>query len=192
MIFLDYDGVFVAFEKAGFKLFDREYREEDYPHVEDITEALGVGKKKFWNKVDNAGVSFWAFLEKYSWSDDLFELVKDHCLKMNTDWRILSAPSLNSTCAMGKVESFQNHFGYHFRKYILAPAADKPLLCSSNEDVLIDDRESTILKWRDAGGFGILFPQPWNSNRGILGMDKLKYVEEQLAYHPEWIKYIEA
>jgi hypothetical protein len=180
MIFVDYDSVLVSFEKAAFKLFDREYNEDDYPEVIDIADALDVSKKEFWSAVDAAGVSFWAYLEKYEWSDNLILLVQEYCNKNNTDWRILSAPSLNSSCAAGKVESFQHHFGYHFRKYILAPAADKPLLCRSSNDILIDDRESTILSWREQGGLGILFPQPWNSNRNI--KNRLEFVKSELNW----------
>lgn len=178
MIYVDYDGVFVDFCKSGFKLFNKKYDLDSFPPVKDVTEAIGVDKKTFWQAVDNAGVSFWAYLEKYTWSDELISFVKEYCKDNDTDWRILSAPSLNSTCAMGKVESFQHHFGYHFRKYILAPAADKPLLCNSKDDVLIDDRESTIISWREKGGKGILFPQPWNSNRDI--KNRLNYVKCQL------------
>ena len=178
MIFVDWDGVFADFCKAGYALFDREYNEETFPEVKDITDALGVSKREFWNKVDAAGVSFWAYLEKYNWSDKLILLVQEYCNKNNVEWRILSAPSLNSSCAAGKVESFQHYFGYHFRKYILCPAADKPLLCSSPNDVLIDDRESTIKSWRERGGLGILFPQPWNSNRDI--KNRVEYVKQEL------------
>lgn len=185
MIFVDYDSVLVSFEKAAFKLFNKEYIEELYPKEHDIANGIGVSSEEFWQAVDSAGVTFWAYLEKYTWSDELINLVKQHCKDNNTDWRILSAPSLNSTCAMGKVESFQYYFGYHFRKYILAPAADKPLLCHSSDDILIDDRESTIIAWREKGGKGILFPQPWNSNRDI--KDRLKYVKCQL----ENVLYVE-
>ena len=39
--------------------------------------------------------------------------------------------------------------------------------------------DSNIAKWRQAGGIGILFPQPWNQNHPFIG-DKLGHVLEQL------------
>ena len=177
-LYIDYDGVLVAFEKATYKLFDREYDESTYPQVYDISEALGISVGLMWKRIDLEGSSFWANLETYPWTVDLIKLCKDYCKANDTDWRILSSPSMAPSCASGKTMSFQKLFGRHFRKYILCPAASKKLLCHSWDDVLIDDRESTINDWRERGGLGILFPQPWNSNRGI--KDRVNYVSSQL------------
>jgi hypothetical protein len=175
MIYVDLDGVIFDFAKAAFKVFGKEYNEKEYPAVNDISKALGVSPRQFWDKVDHHGVGFWAYLETYDWCDELLTFIEEKSEQLNTDWRFLSSPSKNPSCAMGKVESLQKLFGPDFRKYILAPAIDKQLLCSSPEDILIDDRQLTIEQWNRRGGKGILFPQPWNDAWPV--SDRMEYIK---------------
>lgn len=178
-LYIDVDGVIKSFEKATYKLFDKEYNELEYPDVQDIAHALNISITEMWKVIDKEGMYFWENLETYPWANELMKVCKEYCFNNGTDWRFLTSPSIDPMCAAGKIKSFQNMYGPHFRKYILCPAASKPLLCHTWEDVLIDDRESTINSWRERGGLGILFPQPWNSNRNI--KNRVEYIKEFLC-----------
>lgn len=180
MIYVDLDGVIFNFHKSAFSCFNKEYKEEEYPKgVERIEKVLGINTKEFWRVIDHHGVAFWAFLETYDWWLDLIGGVEEKCKALNTDWRFLSSPSRNPSCAMGKLESVQRLFGVDFRKYVLAPSSDKQLLCRSERDFLIDDKESNIDEWNAAGGVGILFPQPWNRHFNFTN-DRINFVLDKI------------
>ena len=70
------------------------------------------------------------------------------------DHKLLSSPSRNDTSKIGKrmwVE--KNTPG---TQLILAAAVNKQNYADKS-NILIDDRESNIQQWKDAGGIGILF-----------------------------------
>lgn len=128
-IFLDMDGVIADFD----------------------THAVG--------KRDVDGAPLWDTLDFAWWSTmPAFGGMKEFhaALLRFGNVRFLSSPSLSPDCFQGKAAWIQSHFGkWALRDLILCRAQDKCLLARPHH-ILIDDRESNIAQWVQAGGIGIL------------------------------------
>jgi len=173
-LFLDLDGVLCNWTKGVCDLFCVDYKE---PDVYDISKMLGIPQSQMWKKIDEAGYSFWANLEPYPWFNEIIEKVK----KVDKNFCLLTSPSKCPNCVKGKLEWIHNHFGWGFRNYIFAPSQLKQEVAGKNK-ILIDDRLSNIKEWDDNGGYGILFPQPYNFPNYLLPdrEDLVDYVLKQL------------
>jgi 5'(3')-deoxyribonucleotidase len=171
-VFIDMDGVLVDFISAAFQAHKSTYDPLTYPKMEwSIASVLGVTENEFWDKIDRA-TGFWENLQQYPWAIRLVEAAK-----ALAPIKLLSTPSSHPSCHFGKRMWCLEHLpGVEMilckSKYLLAQPGR----------VLIDDREDTIRKWEEAGGIGILFPQPWNSNYSVadLGIDYVLATIENL------------
>ena len=138
-VYLDMDGVIADFDKRFTELAGMGPREYE----------SSFGREKFWDFIDNKiGVKFWTGIEWMPEGKKLYNFVKQF------DHKLLSAPSRNDTSKIGKrmwVE--KNTPG---TQLILAAAVNKQNYADKS-NILIDDRESNIQQWKDAGGIGILF-----------------------------------
>ena len=63
-----------------------------------------------------------------------------------------------------------------FRDFLIGPPK---WICARPDQLLIDDNDTNIDNFRDRGGHGILFPQPWNRNHGLVE-DRMGYLREEL------------
>ncbi len=79
--------------------------------------------------------------------------------------------------------ALQTHFGEAFRDWIFCPK-DKHLLCKGRQSILIDDNDKNCRDWELAGGYAILFPQPWNANRDYCD-DPMGHVRLRMKYFEE-------
>ena len=164
-ILLDMDGVLCDFVKSACVAFnfdpDDVYRNWK-PGVYDVAEVFGInnaggwdGQEKLWATIDARGEYFWATLPEYRWSRELY----DECSKFD-DIYFLTSPTRNPSCASGKLKWIQAFMGNKAASnFLIGPAKH---LCARQDNVLIDDYEYNVDKFRDAGGKAILFPQPWN------------------------------
>ena len=176
-VLLDVDGVLVNFVDAVRRIhlpIDGEWP----PEVWDLHLCLGTTESDMWRRIDANGEKFWVDLEDYPWADSLVDTVK----RSVDEWYIATSPSRNPLCASGKVRWIQSKFGSTFTDFFLG---SNKFVMANSRTVLIDDRESNIEHFREAGGYGILFPQPWNSNRTKIDPSqefggRLQYVEECL------------
>jgi len=138
-VYLDMDGVIADFDKRFTELAGMGPREYE----------SSFGREKFWDFIDNKiGVKFWTGIEWMPEGKKLYNFVKQF------DHKLLSSPSRNDTSKIGKrmwVE--KNTPG---TQLILAAAVNKQNYADKS-NILIDDRESNIQQWKDAGGIGILF-----------------------------------
>ena len=134
---------------------------------------LGITEEDFWKRIDDTK-NFWETLEPTPWFQDLMSVIK----ALDVEWYIASAPCLSPKSAAGKMVWMQERFGREFDRYFFTP--HKSLLAAKNR-ILIDDRDKNIDDWNDAGGYGIVMPQPWNRLRDwfFLG-DGMDYVESAL------------
>ncbi len=137
-IYLDMDGVIVNFDKQfedAFGMPPREFEE-------------GFGIDMFWKKIEERGVGFWRGMEWMPGGEALYNRVAQH------DHFLLSSPSKSDTSKIGKhmwkKDKTPNTKLILSRSYNKKNYADK-------SNILIDDRESNIQQWRDAGGIGILY-----------------------------------
>jgi hypothetical protein len=150
-IFLDMDGVLVDFDEQ-FKELTGQYP-KDYEATHTIEE--------FWDEIDSAGVGFWRGMKWMPGGEALYNRTSqfDHVL--------LSSPSRSEVSKIGK------HLWRRDKtpntKLILSRSHLKKNYAAPNH-ILIDDRESNIKQWRDAGGIGILYKSAEQVNKEL---DKL-------------------
>lgn len=133
-IYCDMDGVIVDFIKGYFDLTGR-----------DITGSFHTDGK-FWAPIDKAGVDYWVNLKWTSDGKELWDYIKKYSPEL------LSSPSRENSSRVGKVTWVKNELpGVHL---ILRSAEKKQEFAKPNA-ILIDDRESNIKEWGDAGGIAI-------------------------------------
>jgi hypothetical protein len=147
-IFLDMDGVLVDFDEQ-FKELTGQYP-KDYEATHTIEE--------FWDEIDSAGVGFWRGMKWMPGGEALYNRTSqfDHVL--------LSSPSRSEVSKIGK------HLWRRDKtpntKLILSRSHLKKNYAAPNH-ILIDDRESNIKQWRDAGGIGILYKSAEQVNKEL-------------------------
>ena len=150
-IFLDMDGVLVDFDEQFKELTGQYPKDYESTHTTD----------EFWNEIDNAGVGFWRGMKWMPGGEALYNRTSqfDHVL--------LSSPSRSEVSKIGK--SLWRRDKTPNTKLILSRSHLKKNYAAPNH-ILIDDRESNIKQWRDAGGIGILYKSAEQVNKEL---DKL-------------------
>lgn len=146
-IYLDMDGVVADFEKRFKDLSGMAPRE-----FEDK-----FGRTKFWDFIDEENkVGFWVGIPVMDGAKELVDYISKH------DYIMLTAPSIKKQSRLGKRLWVRNHVGDLFPskpqiifKFSKEKHKVKPEL--TNFDILIDDKQSTIDNWNNAGGNGILY-----------------------------------
>lgn len=172
--FLDMDGVVADFVGPALKAHSYDHRNFSWPTgVFDFEEALDITTEKFWHPIDHLGDYFWSTLPCYPWAEALVSVLEKH-----GKWRFLSSPSRHHSSAAGKVQWISQHFDG--AKWIFAEASDKQLL-AGHRRVLIDDRDSNVQQWREAGGHAILFPQPWNSAHSMAVSGRIDFIGQEIS-----------
>lgn len=138
----------------------------------DMAQILEIPQDEFWRPINEAGAPFWTGLPPTPWAVDLHQLVAG----LGCPWYVVSSPSLDPLCHAGKVEWLHRFFGAGFHDYVFT--GHKHLLAGPRK-VLIDDREETCIKFRQHGGYAVLFPSIGNRLHAQRA-DPLKYVETEL------------
>lgn len=150
-IYLDMDGVLVDFDRQFKELTGMEPRAFEGKH----------GKKIFWEAVDTEGVGFWRGMKWMPGGEALYNRASQF------NHELLSSPSRSETSKIGKrlwrKDKTPNTKLTLSQSYLKKNYAG-PL------NILIDDRESNIKQWKDAGGIGILYISPNQVNKEL---DKL-------------------
>ncbi len=169
-VLIDLDGVVANFVDAAIQQHEKACCHDDITQW-DMGDLWGISKNEFWGKIDDGGIEFWSSKVKaYPWLGELTDALRFR------PWSVCTTPSKSHYSAGGKVLWMQKHFGSQFRDYVMTP--QKHLLARPGA-ILIDDSDDNVSKFNDAGGRGMLFPQPWNENRHLVG-ERVQYVIEQL------------
>lgn len=175
-IFLDADGVLADFDKAAMEVHGRtiDWLMAVRPRgLWDLTHPLGVTLDEFWEPIHNAGADFWENIELLPWAGELIKMLQ------GLDWYVVTAPSTykeGSPSYHGKIKWLERHFGWRISKCLLT--SDKHLLARKGA-ILIDDRESNINAFTEAGGEGIIFPSLGNCLHSMAA-DPIPYVRKML------------
>lgn len=121
---------------------------------------LGLSDEEFWKPTDRE--NWWLELPPYRWADTLIS-------ELSVDYSIIfcTSPSLGFHCPSEKVQWLRDYGFMRYGKanYQIGP---KKELNAKSGAILIDDSDENVLKYREAGGNAILFPQPWNMNAPFL------------------------
>jgi len=147
-IFLDMDGVLVDFDQQFEELTGMEPRAFEAKH----------GSKGFWEAIETAGVGFWRGMKWMPGGEELYNRVAQY------DHALLSSPSRSETSKIGK--RLWRRDKTPSTKLILSRSHLKKNYASPL-NILIDDRESNIKQWEDAGGIGILYISPNQVNKAL-------------------------
>ncbi len=169
-ICLDMDGVLVDFVGGAAKVLNYD---PAVVNCWDYYPLIGVTENEFWKAIDAAGSDFWAYMPEYPWCQQLY----DDCCKHGPTI-LLTSPSQCPSSTHGKLRWMQEKFGRRFRDYLMGA---KKEFCARPDTVLIDDSDANCKKFQDHGGRAILFPRPWNENRGM--DEPYSFVLEQLDYY---------
>ena len=138
-IYSDMDGVLTDFDKS-FEKYSKGIPPREYEKK--------FGKDGFWKLIDGEGkVGFWVGMPWMEDAKQYWDYIKDF------DVELLSSPSRSETSRLGKRLWVRNNMPGI--KLTLAQAYNKKNYAEPNH-ILIDDRESNIEQWKEAGGIGIL------------------------------------
>lgn len=156
--YLDMDGCLVDMHTPCLKAYHLEKLLEpgNWPTTTNLlNEAAGVAKDRYWDKI-NADFNWWFSLEPYPWTLDLVRFLRTHFRTL----RITTHPQDTDASYRGKRAAIEKHFGSGHPKIIFIE--EKHLLARPDR-LLIDDTPAIVKAWRQAGGFGMVFPRPWNT-----------------------------
>ena len=159
-IYLDMDGVIADFNT----------RFKDLSGIEPREFESKYGRKAFWDFIDEENkIKFWVGIPPMPGASELVSYVSKH------DYEILTAPSIKKQSRLGKNLWVRNHVGDIFPSkpkvtFKFSKEKHKVKQNLSQFDILIDDRQSIINSWNNAGGFGILYQ---STSQAIADLKKL-------------------
>ena len=183
-IYLDMDDVLVectvdAIRHMGLHDFQR----EDYPDVgRDIYAAyeqltgLSLTPAQWWEHFKR---EWWATITPTPWCFDLLDLVCEFVECENVF--LLTTPTKCGDCLAGKLDWIHEYLPkWIHRQYNMTP---RKRSCAAPGSVLIDDADDNIRAFQtnDPPGWGITFPQPWNSKHYMIGCE-LDHVRSHLQH----------
>lgn len=152
MIYIDLDGVCADFV-GGLESYLQ-------ASVDRSKYGLGVSEdrwEKFWTYQDTRP-EFWEDLKVFTYGRKLVE-----ALQASVDdkhWAFCTAVGNSYSAASAKHRWCKKHFGVPPSRVITI--AEKHLLAKSSRDILVDDTPYQADSFTNAGGIGLLWPQPWN------------------------------
>lgn len=144
-LLLDMDGVPVDFVRGVLKKFGVKTPYEDirWNFLDTVPGA--------WEQMDR---QFWRDLDWTPYGQELYaKLLKRFGAER---MMIMSSPCDTAGCMDGKLDWIRRHMPELKRRFLFGPAKD------IGAGVLLDDRNENVDLFKKAGGFGVLFPQPWN------------------------------
>ncbi len=122
----------------------------------DMAKALEIDDDLWWKKTNY--LDFWENMPKTKECDEVVHIIKDYVT--NDNLFICSSHGNCEISSHGKCLWLKKYFKDIYKNQVLTQ--HKHLLANERH-ILIDDNELNIIKFRDDGGIGILFPRPWNS-----------------------------
>lgn len=158
MLFLvDVDGVICDFISGLIKSHGWDMKHDDFASWSHH-HSIGVTDEEMWS-VTNDG-EWWTKLPEYTWAQALMAGIRSR-----GDVVFCTSPSHDHTCPSQKVKWLRDHgfLGERSCDYQIGPRKE---LNAKSGAILVDDSDSNVSKYREAGGTAVLFPQPWNAGRG--------------------------
>ena len=167
IIFLDMDGVIANWHSAVFSLFGQSFRDyldkNEFPLEYAIHKWLNITEVELWDRVDEASedMGWWTTIPLFPWSQELVESL----LKRDAELLISTTPAYtgHELSYSQKIKWLKIHFPdlSNIHKRVML-GGRKELLAAKNR-ILIDDCDSNIESFIEHYGWGVTFPQPWNS-----------------------------
>lgn len=162
---LDMDGVLADFVGGMVKahgLAANPYDDPQWSGEYDVSRSFGMSLRKFWKP---ACKDFWKKLDKTPECLQIIELVEFLFGAENVC--LLTSPSLETGSASGKFAWIYNNLPEYQRRFLIGAPKH---FCAHGGSVLIDDSDRVVDKFREAGGYAVLYPRPWNSRHAEAGV----------------------
>lgn len=119
----------------------------------EMEKVFKISIGRFWDIIDNN--DFWINLKPFPWAKELVKF-----LQHEADVTISTSPSNNPACFMQKVEWAHQWLGLSSNYLMLG---SRKYLMAHPNNILIDDYQRNINKFRENGGKAILIPSNWNT-----------------------------
>jgi len=110
-----------------------------------IESLLKRGQPALWRVINQAGEEFWSEMPWMPDGQKLWKFISRFPIK------IASTPSRSNASKSGKLKWCKDNFGD-----VEVILTSKKETHATPNSILIDDRESNIMKWKREGGIGIL------------------------------------
>jgi 5'(3')-deoxyribonucleotidase len=152
IIFLDLDGVIINFIEGVCNWYGIPYEPEKVTHWNALPELTNTSYEDFWRRINTP--LFWKELNFYPYAKLFITELQKH-----GEVILLSSPARG--CAGYRQNWIQNNLPdfFYSGNYILTP---NKAVCANRNTILIDDADHNCISFAKAGGFAILYPQPWN------------------------------
>jgi hypothetical protein len=160
-IFLDLDGVIRDWVRGVIKWYDLDCMAQDvltWSWFEKYVEHL-MTPKEFW---EGQTSTFWETLPFTQEAPMILDVMNYIQKSGNTSVFLLTSPTLSSA---GATQSWiRKNMPKYFsdKRYIIGPPK---YACASKNSILIDDAEHNVFPFAEWGGYGFLYPRPWNCKR---------------------------
>lgn len=160
--FVDIDGVLADFVGGALAAHGVPAELQRDINCWHLWQQLGMTQGDFWGPLDNS--YFWETLNPLADAAAILSLAeafagaKSCCL--------LSAPRPCPGSLAGKFAWVRSHLPHYLDRYLFGPTK---AFAAQAGALLIDDSDEQVKAWRDAGGWAILLPRPWNSRRDQSG-----------------------
>lgn len=151
MFFVDMDDVLADFQPAAAALHGVSNPKQLFREPWDMCDILQLTLEEFWQPIIELGWKFWQDLGPTPFFNDLVH----HLESSGIDWTILTHPSNNVDCHIGKALWLDRHLEYGLNN--LAFKANKHDL-SLPGTILLDDKVDNVLKFNRGKGKAYLVP----------------------------------
>jgi len=156
-IFIDIDGVVGDLHNHIEKEFNTKLN--NFSKTKSFAKLLGFTPQAFANKLDS--ITFWKNVPLKAGAHNFV----NHLMKITFNCYFCTtiiSPRGNA----GRALWIKKHFSEFYENKRFIFSHHKWLLADAHS-ILIDDYEKNIRKFQEAGGYGILYPAPWNRYGGF-------------------------
>lgn len=157
-LFLDMDGVIVAFDRGIIDFLGLDTTEEAFQMWNDIYNYTDLTPSEFWHELD---ASFWEAMEPTPEADTILSMVDEFKPVLLS---MLPLTNRAEACH-GKVNWIRKHMPDYYNEGRFLIGGTKHQLAGPGK-MLIDDSQANCEDWSEHGGHAILVPRPWNKDRG--------------------------
>lgn len=174
-ILLDLDGILANFAKGACEIHGYDWDEFMERHELGtwyLPKTLGVSLTEFWKPINAAGASFWKGLEPYYWTASLVGIVSSY----DPEYKLCTTPSPCPLSQQGKLQWAANELGLGEDRVLFSIRKEE---FANNQTLLIDDADYNVGPFVTCGGFGILFPSPFNQYKRFHGRP-LEWIDSNL------------
>jgi 5'(3')-deoxyribonucleotidase len=157
--FLDLDGVLVDFVKGALDYWDAEdFVVDHWDFDKTLSAKLKINVEYFWGCLDQG---FWEALE---WTPDGKDILAACEEKYGGEVYLLTSPCATEGCAEGKTNWVKRNLPQYQRKLFIGSAKHA---FASPDKTLVDDSDTNVKKFSQAGGKTVLVPRAWNEMRHL-------------------------